>query len=266
MYYYILMEGECIMVKDGKKVNSSMWRRCNFRAVPVAWSYHSIGSHNAPRRPTSGPRKVRSHRRGHPLRRGRHPVRRRREGRHGRCREASSKRRTRRRLSPEGRGVPRGDGARGNGEVAAPRSRHTIRHRCTFGGVSDLHFALRQMATWFLIFYTAAPFRNTKLKKGAFDCTLVTDRCKVGVIRSFAFDCLADTIIQPYEPSGIWLVKQWSGTILQYVWQKELVMMMLTALFGVVLGQIVGDMSTSAEHPLLNQLRLIGGWWSMYVY
>lgn len=79
------------------------------------------------------------------------------------------------------------------------------------------------------------------------------------------------TIIRPYKPNALWLSKQWQGTVLQYVWRQVIVMMLLTALFGLIVCFITGDMSPYAdaetsEHPLLYQLELVGGWWSMYVY
>ena len=74
------------------------------------------------------------------------------------------------------------------------------------------------------------------------------------------------TIIRPYTPSGTWLSKQWKGTILQFVWPLVVRMMVLTTLFGLIVSFIIGDMvSYDADHVLLDQLELIGGWWSMYV-
>jgi len=70
------------------------------------------------------------------------------------------------------------------------------------------------------------------------------------------------TIIRPYKPSGFWVCRQWSGTVLQYVWPHTLAMMVLTAMFGLAISYFVGDLSPYAEHQLLDQLELIAGWWT----
>jgi hypothetical protein len=47
-------------------------------------------------------------------------------------------------------------------------------------------------------------------------------------------------IIHPYIPSELWLLRQWDGTVLQYVWQKVVMMMIFSALFSIAIYFIPG--------------------------
>lgn len=69
------------------------------------------------------------------------------------------------------------------------------------------------------------------------------------------------TVIRQYKPSGLWLWRQWTGTILQYVWKNVIIMMVCTAIFGIVVSLIVGSWDPDAESKLLDQIDLIAGWW-----
>ena len=48
------------------------------------------------------------------------------------------------------------------------------------------------------------------------------------------------TIIHPYVPSEKWLLRQWDGTVLQYVWKKVVMMMIFSALFSIAIYFIPG--------------------------
>ena len=71
------------------------------------------------------------------------------------------------------------------------------------------------------------------------------------------------TIIRPYKPSVGWLVRQWSGTILQFVWKDVILIMLLTALFGIIVSASTDDWTPDAENDLILQLDLIYGWWQL---
>ena len=71
------------------------------------------------------------------------------------------------------------------------------------------------------------------------------------------------TIIRPYKPSVRWLVRQWSGTILQFVWKDVLLITLLTALFGIIVSASTDDWTPDAENDLILQLDLIYGWWQL---
>lgn len=73
------------------------------------------------------------------------------------------------------------------------------------------------------------------------------------------------TIIRPYKPSSPWLWRQWSGTVLQYVWFKVVVMMVTTALIGIIISVMIREYAPESEEAILHQLELIGGWWTKYV-
>lgn len=72
------------------------------------------------------------------------------------------------------------------------------------------------------------------------------------------------TVIRQYVPSGLWLCKQWSGTVLQYVWTDAIVMMVATAVFGIIVCVVASDMTPlNSEHEIMTQLEMIAGWWPM---
>jgi hypothetical protein len=70
------------------------------------------------------------------------------------------------------------------------------------------------------------------------------------------------TIIHTYVPSGSWLWKQWSGTVLEHVWVRVIVMMAISALFSILVHFVAGD---DDESPLIEQLKYITEWWEKYV-
>ena len=72
------------------------------------------------------------------------------------------------------------------------------------------------------------------------------------------------TIIRPYKPSSYWLLKQWKGTILQYVWPWATAMMVMTALLGLLAGFIVKKMSLEVDWPN-SKINTIDTMWSRYI-
>lgn len=69
------------------------------------------------------------------------------------------------------------------------------------------------------------------------------------------------TIVRPYRPSFLWLLKQWKGTVLQYVWPSVLTMMVMTALFCFIMGLVCGEMSLDVEYSLFEDLeKIYSGW------
>ena len=66
------------------------------------------------------------------------------------------------------------------------------------------------------------------------------------------------TIIHTYTPSGPWLWRQWSGTVLQYVWVRVIVMMAISALFDILVHFVTGD---DDGNPLMEQLEFITELW-----
>jgi len=69
------------------------------------------------------------------------------------------------------------------------------------------------------------------------------------------------TVIRPYKPSSYWLLKQWKGTILQYVWPRVTAMMVMTALLGLLAGFIVKKTSLEVDWPN-SKLDTIDTMWS----
>ena len=70
------------------------------------------------------------------------------------------------------------------------------------------------------------------------------------------------TIIRPYKPSSFWLGRQWSGTILQFVGRKVVVMTVSTAFLGIFINVMIRNYAPGSEEAILTQLELVGGWWS----
>lgn len=77
-------------------------------------------------------------------------------------------------------------------------------------------------------------------------------------------------IIHPYIPSEKWLLRQWDGTVLQYVWVKAVLMMTVSALFSITLYFIPGgefellggdDGGGGGIAAIDEQLDYIKGWW-----
>ena len=78
-------------------------------------------------------------------------------------------------------------------------------------------------------------------------------------------------IIHPYIPSEKWLLRQWDGTVLQYVWKKVVMMMTVSALFSITLYFIPGgefellggddDGGGGGIAAIDEQLDYIKGWW-----
>jgi len=79
------------------------------------------------------------------------------------------------------------------------------------------------------------------------------------------------TIIHPYVPSERWLLRQWEGTVLQYVWKKAVMMMtasavISTAIFFIPGGEFAllgGDDDGGGGNAAMidEQLDYIKGWW-----
>mmetsp|Transcript_25003 Transcript_25003/g.42834 ORF Transcript_25003/g.42834 Transcript_25003/m.42834 type:complete len:476 (+) Transcript_25003:631-2058(+) len=70
------------------------------------------------------------------------------------------------------------------------------------------------------------------------------------------------TLIREYVPSTAWFWKQWTGTVLQYVWRSVFCMMIASVIFGAVVSLAIESWSYDAEHVLLDQIELIAGWWA----
>jgi hypothetical protein len=66
------------------------------------------------------------------------------------------------------------------------------------------------------------------------------------------------TIMHNYIPSSAWLLKQWTGTVIQYVWVRVIVMMAISALFCVIVHFTGLPLSE-------NQLDAIFDTWDRYV-
>jgi hypothetical protein len=80
------------------------------------------------------------------------------------------------------------------------------------------------------------------------------------------------TIIHPYVPSERWLLRQWEGTVMQYVWMKAVMMMTVSAIFSIAIYFIPGgDLSEliggdeSKSIILDEQLDYIKGWWEKLI-
>lgn len=72
------------------------------------------------------------------------------------------------------------------------------------------------------------------------------------------------TVIRQYVPSAPWLCRQWTGTILQYVWTSVVGMMVATVVFGLIVCAKTGDMTSfDADHEIMSQIETIVGWWPM---
>lgn len=79
-------------------------------------------------------------------------------------------------------------------------------------------------------------------------------------------------IVHPYIPSEKWLLRQWDGTVLQYVWKKVVMMMTFSALFSIAIyfipggdfellgGDDDGD-GGGGIAAIDEQLDYIKGWW-----
>ena len=80
------------------------------------------------------------------------------------------------------------------------------------------------------------------------------------------------TIIHPYIPSERWLLRQWEGTVMQYVWLKAVMMMTVSAVFSISIYFIPGgDLSEliggdeGGSIILDEQLDYIKGWWEKLI-
>ena len=81
----------------------------------------------------------------------------------------------------------------------------------------------------------------------------------------------AGTIIHPYVPSERWLLRQWEGTVLQYVWKKAVMMMTASAVISIAIFFIPGgefallggdDDGGGGNAAIIDeQLDYIKGWW-----
>lgn len=81
----------------------------------------------------------------------------------------------------------------------------------------------------------------------------------------------AGTIIHPYVPSERWLLRQWEGTVLQYVWKKAVMMMTASAVISIAIFFIPGgefallggddDGGGGNASMIDEQLDYIKGWW-----
>lgn len=80
------------------------------------------------------------------------------------------------------------------------------------------------------------------------------------------------TIIHPYIPSERWLLRQWEGRVMQYVWLKAVMMMTVSAVFSIAIYFIPGgDLSEliggdeGGSIILDEQLDYIKGWWEKLI-
>ena len=69
------------------------------------------------------------------------------------------------------------------------------------------------------------------------------------------------TIIRQYRPNSIWLWRQWSGTMLQYVWPSCLSMMVVTLVYGLLFSYSIAHLDIDDQNEIHSHVNEITAWW-----
>ena len=78
------------------------------------------------------------------------------------------------------------------------------------------------------------------------------------------------SLLRPYNPRTVWLLRQWRGTVIQYTWKKVVAMVIFTACLCLILDiTVLPDYSvieilkdSQHKHPVLVHLELFGMSWN----